>query len=80
MRMGVFAIRVFAGGALLGQPPSAHTLKTPYFPLALYERDAERARQLLRRARPGGVRGAVRPVAPGGHVGDHRLRVAGARP
>ena len=37
--MGVFAIRVFAGGALLDQPPSAHTLKTPYFPLALYERD-----------------------------------------
>jgi aryl-alcohol dehydrogenase-like predicted oxidoreductase len=44
--MGVFAIRVFAGGALLGQPPSAHTLKTPYFPLALYERDAGRARRL----------------------------------
>jgi L-galactose dehydrogenase/L-glyceraldehyde 3-phosphate reductase len=47
--MGVFAIRVFAGGALLGQPPSAHTLKTPYFPLALYERDAERARRLRER-------------------------------
>jgi aryl-alcohol dehydrogenase-like predicted oxidoreductase len=44
-QMGVFAIRVFAGGALLGQPPSAHTLKTPYFPLALYERDTERARR-----------------------------------
>lgn len=44
--MGVFAIRVFAGGALLDQPPSAHTLKTPYFPLALYQRDAERARRL----------------------------------
>jgi aryl-alcohol dehydrogenase-like predicted oxidoreductase len=42
-RMGVFAIRVFAGGALLGAPPSAHTLKTPFFPLALYERDARRA-------------------------------------
>ncbi|HEX7548964.1 MAG TPA: aldo/keto reductase [Candidatus Methylomirabilis sp.] len=41
--MGVFAIRVFAGGALLGAPPSAHTLKTPFFPLALYERDARRA-------------------------------------
>ena len=48
-RMGVFAIRVFAGGALLDQPPSAHTLKTPYFPLALYERDAERAKQLRER-------------------------------
>lgn len=44
--MGVFAIRVFAGGALLGQPPSAHTLNTPYFPLALYERDAARAQRL----------------------------------
>ena len=48
-RMGVFAIRVFAGGALLDQPPSAHTLKTPYFPLALYQRDAERAKVLRER-------------------------------
>jgi L-galactose dehydrogenase/L-glyceraldehyde 3-phosphate reductase len=47
--MGVFAIRVFAGGALLDQPPSAHTLKTAYFPLALYERDLERARRLRER-------------------------------
>lgn len=44
--MGVFAIRVFAGGALVDQPPSAHTRKTPYFPLALYQRDSERARAL----------------------------------
>jgi aryl-alcohol dehydrogenase-like predicted oxidoreductase len=44
--MGVFAIRVFAGGALLGQEPSAHTLKTPFFPLTLYERDRQRAREL----------------------------------
>jgi L-galactose dehydrogenase/L-glyceraldehyde 3-phosphate reductase len=36
--MGCFAIRVFAGGALLQQPPSDHTLKTPYFPLDLYRR------------------------------------------
>jgi aryl-alcohol dehydrogenase-like predicted oxidoreductase len=49
MQMGVFAIRVFAGGALLNQQPSAHTLKTPYFPLALYERDLERARRLRER-------------------------------
>jgi aryl-alcohol dehydrogenase-like predicted oxidoreductase len=41
--MGIFAIRVFAGGALLGQPPSAHTLKTPYFPLAVYEEEHRRA-------------------------------------
>jgi aryl-alcohol dehydrogenase-like predicted oxidoreductase len=44
--MGVFATRVFAGGALLDQPPSAHTLRTPYFPLALYERDRRRAAAL----------------------------------
>lgn len=44
--VGVFAIRVFAGGALLGRPPSAHTLKTPYFPLALYQSDAARAATL----------------------------------
>jgi len=42
-RMGVFAIRVFAAGALLGNPPSAHTHVTPYFPLALYERDRAHA-------------------------------------
>jgi aryl-alcohol dehydrogenase-like predicted oxidoreductase len=41
--MGCFAIRVFAGGALLGQPPSNHTLRTPYFPLDLYQRDLDRA-------------------------------------
>jgi aryl-alcohol dehydrogenase-like predicted oxidoreductase len=43
--VGVFAIRVFAGGALLGRSPGAHTLTTPYFPLALYWRDAARARR-----------------------------------
>jgi L-galactose dehydrogenase/L-glyceraldehyde 3-phosphate reductase len=41
--MGVFAIRVLAGGALAGNPPSPHTLKTPFFPLELYERDVQRA-------------------------------------
>jgi L-galactose dehydrogenase/L-glyceraldehyde 3-phosphate reductase len=44
--MGVFAIRVFAAGALAGNPPSAHTLKTPFFPLALYQRDQRRAARL----------------------------------
>jgi aryl-alcohol dehydrogenase-like predicted oxidoreductase len=44
--MGVFAIRVFAAGALLGHPPSAHTLTTPYFPLALYESDRQRAAEM----------------------------------
>ena len=43
MNLGVFAIRVFAAGALLGNAPSAHTLKTPYFPLDLYERDSAAA-------------------------------------
>jgi aryl-alcohol dehydrogenase-like predicted oxidoreductase len=44
--MGVFAIRVFAGGALIGQPPSPHTRKTAFFPLDLYQRDLRRAEQL----------------------------------
>jgi aryl-alcohol dehydrogenase-like predicted oxidoreductase len=46
MDMGVLAIRVMAGGALADNPPSPHTLKTPFFPLALYERDRERAKRL----------------------------------
>jgi aryl-alcohol dehydrogenase-like predicted oxidoreductase len=52
--MGVLAIRVFAGGALLGHPPSAHTLRTPFFPLDLYERDRHQAEQL---AAAGDVKG-----------------------
>jgi L-galactose dehydrogenase/L-glyceraldehyde 3-phosphate reductase len=47
--VAVLAIRVFAGGALLDAPPSAHTLKTPFFPLELYERDRKRAEQLRAR-------------------------------
>jgi aryl-alcohol dehydrogenase-like predicted oxidoreductase len=47
MKMGVFAIRVFAGGALLGHEPSAHTLKTPFFPLAQFQKDRQRADQLI---------------------------------
>ena len=42
-RMGVLAIRVFAAGALIGNDAGAHTLKTPFFPLDLYRRDAARA-------------------------------------
>ena len=45
-RVKVFAIRVLAGGALALRPPSAHTLTTPYFPLALYQDDRERALRL----------------------------------
>lgn len=41
-----FAIRVFAGGALVGRPPSAHTLTTRFFPLDLYQRDVDRAVRL----------------------------------
>jgi aryl-alcohol dehydrogenase-like predicted oxidoreductase len=44
--MGVFAIRVLAGGALACQPPSQHTYKTKFFPLDLYRRDQQRAEQL----------------------------------
>lgn len=43
---GVLAIRVLAGGALAGQPPSPHTRKTQFFPLDLYERDGRRAGQI----------------------------------
>jgi aryl-alcohol dehydrogenase-like predicted oxidoreductase len=44
--MGVFAIRVFAGGALLQREPSAHTKITKFFPLDLYQRDLVRAQEL----------------------------------
>src|SRR5439155_3829673 len=50
--MGVLAIRVLAGGALAGNAPSPHTLKTPFFPLALYERDCQRAAQLRSTLKP----------------------------
>jgi aryl-alcohol dehydrogenase-like predicted oxidoreductase len=46
MQMGVFTIRALAGGALADIAPSPHTFKTPFFPLALYERDRRRAAQL----------------------------------
>ncbi len=40
--MGFFAIRVFAGGALLDQAPAGHTFRTKFFPLDLYHRDLAR--------------------------------------
>lgn len=46
MQMGVMAIRVLAGGALADNPPSPHTFKTQFFPLALYERDRQRANRI----------------------------------
>lgn len=47
-RMGVFAIRVFAGGALAFREPSAHTRITKFFPLDLYERDRQRAEEIAK--------------------------------
>lgn len=46
--LGTFAIRVLAGGALAGHPPSPHTHKTKFFPLDLYERDKIRTARLAR--------------------------------
>jgi aryl-alcohol dehydrogenase-like predicted oxidoreductase len=58
--MGVLAIRVFAAGSLLGNPPSSHTRRTPYFPLELYERDRQRADRLRERL---GTRACLRSLA-----------------
>lgn len=44
--MGTFAIRVLAGGALAGNPPSDYTRATRFFKLDLYERDLARAARL----------------------------------
>lgn len=46
LEIGAFAIRVLAGGAVAGNPPSAHTLTTPFFPLDLYRHDLQKARSL----------------------------------
>ncbi len=51
--MGILAIRVFAGGALAGGPPSAHTQQTKYFPLAMYHRDQRRCERVRRVLEPG---------------------------
>ncbi|MBX3412111.1 MAG: aldo/keto reductase [Pirellulales bacterium] len=53
--MGVFAIRVFAGGALAGSEPSAHTYQTKFFPLDLYRRDQARAAWIAEQLRPLGM-------------------------
>ncbi len=45
-QVGVIAIRVFAGGALVGQSPSPHTSKTKFFTLGLFQRDQVRAQWL----------------------------------
>jgi len=58
--VGVFAIRVFAGGALAGQQPSKHTLTTKFFPLDLFRRDEARAAEIAQRL-PAGM--SLREVA-----------------
>lgn len=54
-RYGVaaLAIRVFAGGAVTGQPPSEHTKRTPYFPLAAFDGDRRRAERVAAALPPG---------------------------
>jgi len=52
--MGVIAIRVLAGGAVAGNPPSEYTLRARVFPLSIYERDMERAAR-LEKALPSGM-------------------------
>ena len=47
VQMGVFAIRIFAAGALLGNQPTEYTKNSPYFPLSLYERDMTSADRIL---------------------------------
>lgn len=44
--VGVIAIRLFAGGALVGQEPAPHTYKTKFFSLDLFQRDQQRAARL----------------------------------
>ncbi len=51
--MGVFAIRVFAGGALALAPPSDYTHVTKFFTLDVYQRDLERAQSLVPQLPPG---------------------------
>jgi aryl-alcohol dehydrogenase-like predicted oxidoreductase len=45
-QMGVFVIRVYAGGVLTGSPPSRHTLTTKFFPMELFKRDELRVAKL----------------------------------
>lgn len=44
--VGIIAIRVFAGGALADQSPSAHTHRTKFFTLDIFDRDQRQAAQL----------------------------------
>jgi aryl-alcohol dehydrogenase-like predicted oxidoreductase len=51
--VAVLAIRVLAGGALAGRPPSDYTKVTKFFPLELYERNRRQAAVLQARLGPG---------------------------
>jgi aryl-alcohol dehydrogenase-like predicted oxidoreductase len=66
--MGVFAIRVLAGGALASQPPSPYTFKTKFFPLDLYRRDQRRAGQL------------AELLGPGANLREHAVRLVLSHP
>ncbi len=68
-QMGAFAIRVLAAGAILGNAASPHTLKTPYFPLSLYESDALQAASLREEL-----------LARGESAAHHAIRFALAHP
>jgi aryl-alcohol dehydrogenase-like predicted oxidoreductase len=46
LKMGVFAIRVLAGGALAGNPPSEYTHRTKFFTLQQYHCDQRRSAKL----------------------------------
>jgi aryl-alcohol dehydrogenase-like predicted oxidoreductase len=78
-KLGVIAIRVLAGGALAGQPPSAHTLMTKFFPLAIYQRDAQKAERLAKILPPGmtAKEAAVRFVLSHGDVSTALIGFSG---
>jgi aryl-alcohol dehydrogenase-like predicted oxidoreductase len=78
-RMGVLAIRVFAGGALAGGGPSTHTLTTPFFPLELYRRDqrcASRLAEILTRRTGVGLKDGLKEAALRFVLGDPRVASA----
>lgn len=71
--IGIIAIRVLAGGALAGRSPSAHTLSTPYFPLAIYQEDQARAERLSTRL-PAGM--ALKEAAVRSVLAESRISTA----
>lgn len=71
--VGVLAIRVMAGGALAGQPPSQHTRTTKFFPLPIYERDQQIAAR-LEPLLPAGV--SLKETAVRGVIGRPQITTA----